>query len=547
MCIHSILFHSPKMNPATRTKNKAVRWESPLSAFLSSHIKPHLGSPQAKSKIVLDNPVSHGPKRAGPSSSRSIHTDSGSVARTISTSSSSLSSLRWDPNIILTANKNSHQDLLQSLGSPCSESSSSVPSVPVRRDSPEEWHRKQKKKPSKRMLATGTAVSPATGKPSFVGDVSLVLPPPYPVRQESLPPCDLFVSRSEPDLSQALMRSPFGSKDSLSKSALLPPPFPIRQVSLSPCDLFVSRSEPNLAQMHLSPKNLKAKNETKKNDAEKSESRSSPKKKKKASQKSKEGEQKKKKSSPPKLSRSAPKPSASSVPTSPGTPKRLIRWVRSSLSPKKRTKNHHSPKRSGSQSAKCSSRTPSPTKRSAKAPPKIRKRDKELREAFRSVGIPHCIPLPIIEDDENTKSSGEDASRTLKVPNTYRHLPTLTRRRSRRPAVISIEEIDMDECIEDDLDYFLMRSPRSNLQEGRSLVSALTSLPTTSRSTHLASRSTMESHRSLSETLLSCDRDEPVSPVAVTPKRRNKKVSREHKRAPPVQPIRQLSRAILEL
>ncbi len=575
------------MNSVT-TNNKDVQSQSPLSSFLSNLIDEQFGLTNPKSQIVVDNHVSHSPTRAGPSSPRSQHNDSESVARTISSSSSSLSSSRWDPNILPLPNKKKRNTGLQDptpyKSKPHSfELSPGAPVVPLRRQSPEVWSRKQKTammSPSKQFMVQSTLISSATGNASFVGlDFSdALLPPPYPVRQVSLPPCDLFVSRSEPDLSQIAIekvQTPFGSKDSLSESALLPPPFPIRQVSLPSSDLFPSRSEPNLAHLSKSPKKLKIQQEkVMPNDpmsmisseismsiikAELSRSTKNKSNKKKKAKKSKgEGKKKKKKPSFLQSPRSPPSAPTSSVQSSPRSPTKLYRYLRSSLSPKKKAKNLSSPrllsptllspKKSRSRTPNSrSSRTPSSRELFASTPPSIRKRDNALREAFRSSGIPDRLPFPIIEDEENVVS-GENADKKPQAVNRCHRRPKLSRRSRTKPS-----PDEFDEC-----------SPRSTIQEGRSLVSALTSLPSHGKSLSPTKkvrfkipissnqpRSLMESHRSLSATLLSCDRDEPNSPGALsatsTTARRGKRYNRQHKRAPPVRPVRQLSRALLEL
>ena len=152
-----------------------------------------------------------------------------------------------------------------------------------------------------------------------------------------------------------------------------------------------------------------------------------------------------------------------------------------------------------------------------------------------------------------------EACRKLKTSvavNRGHRRPNLSRR-SRRPApknAFSSSGSDLN-------DYYEMSSPRSTvvLSEGRTLVSALTSLPSPQSPTRESARarwvrnnklqggrlSSMVSHRSLSETLLSCDRDtlEPYSAPLFSTRTTNQEVCRDDKRAPPIQPIRQLSRA----
>ena len=583
------------MDPEKKSTS-TIRFKSPLSAFLSNLIEERFGSIRTKSVIVVDNPLSHSSILAIPSSSGIFYTASlDSVART--TSSSSLTSSRWDPNVFPSADRNiitsgsGHQGNHKNCGThrlepfPLLWSSSDVPIVPARRDSPEERRRKQElivanNKSSKRILTTGSSAV-MTGSSFETKDIaskSSLLRPPYPIRQVSLPSCDLFLSRSEPNLAlvwkHSKVKCSFGTKDSLRPSTLLPPPYPIRQVSLSPCDLFLSRSEPNLTEDLMRSKVVKKlKNiSEKKGEGDKEKvakkkilqrnylSSTSKKKTKKASRKF-EAETKKKFSSL-QSPRSPPWPPILSEPGSPSTPTKFYRCIRSSISPKKKKKNLSVQKLVlGSEEITISPRTPSPSKISVLIPPKIRKRDTNEREAVRSTGIPESFRFPIIEDGRKSERwNDSNGKKSVAVDRCHRH--PLSSRRSRRLAAKP-----------SDLEEYAISSSRSTmvLPEGRSFVSALTSLPSPvpTRSPKTASEptrarltrnpqlpsnqrrsSTLANHRSLSETLLSCDRDtvDPCSSALSSGSlRTNKRLNRDHKRAPPIQPIRQLSRALFEL
>lgn len=536
------------MNPATR-RTETIPTKSPLSAFLSDLIQERFGSVRTNGKIVVDNALSHAPLRSMCKNSEIL--DSDSITRTSSSSSSS----RWDPNVLpasternsISSDKGHRKD--HALESTLLGSSYDIPTVPVRRDSPGKWRTKQalfgtakKDKLTTRLIQGSDATFEPLGESS-------ILPPPYPIRQVSLQPSTIILSKTESNLGQELeeskARPPFGTKDSSKQSDPFPPQYPIRQDSLSSPDFISSRSEaiPSAKSNKKSKENSDEKGKMNRETKKKKKSKRHSSKSKKTKKSRKKAEEKTgKKASVPRSRRSERLSSKLSEPKSPGTPTKRRAYLRKSLSPKKK------PTKERSKHELAINTTPSPipalpTKSSLPVLPKVQKRTSNEREIVLSTGILDSFQCPIIEEEKISEYLSDNGSQKIEAARRY-HRTTVVPRRSRRP--VSKPMLNMDQ----------MNSTQSNLvpPEGRSLVSAMTSLPSSAANTkspshspsvkfHLEQKKSMvlANHRSLSETLLSCDRDRIEPDSTTLPQNQNRK------RSPPVRPIRQLSRALFEL
>jgi hypothetical protein len=569
------------MDQATRTTVATTQSQSPLSSFLSSLMEDRFGSTQVNSKIVADNPLSHGPFFSSASTVGSttdkLRRDLVSIARSASMCSSSSSSSRWNPNIFPSSNSTdssacgdgSHGGHRENRSPHASQPSSSWPSsdalaVPVRRPSPEQWYRKQTevatKKSNNRDIATTDATSSSPRIKSTLGggsktasDTSSALPT-CPIRKLSLIPCDLLLLQAVPNFMQVSMH--------------IEVPKQLRTLPL--CKI---KEDDDLVQASKTLQPFSCVSASK----QKTEI---------SSYRENEGKTIKKSSSPqPSRSPSLP-PSSLSVPRSSGMRTNGNISLLPSLSPKKNEKGNSTQITAlslssslvavaGSEVTTIAARTPSPSTIPFPTPPKIKKKVGRNKAILQLAGIPNSFRFPIISDNERDDDTGSSRE-SVTVNSCYRPGLTLTyrpRRSALKPLLPS----------NGGLDGYAMSSSRSTMMipEGDTMISGSVSPPSpveapplpragsskqaggtgaepgiitrnnlqlafqkkaTSRSSMLASR------RSLSETLLSCDRDtiDPCSPAlssesTLTSKQRN----RDHnKRAPPVQPVRQLSRVL---
>ncbi len=301
---------------------------------------------------------------------------------------------------------------------------------------------------------------------------------------------------------------------SLGENSILPPPFPIRRVSLQPPDFIPSNSEPNLAQEREESKVRRpfTKDASKPRDLFPLQfpirqvtlsspdffpSRSEPNLETRSHKKSKDASDEK------------------------GDMNRETKK-------KKKTKN---------QSSK--------TKKTKKSRRKVEEKTKK-KSSFPHPQKSELLPSKLSKPRSPSTPTNKKSDHGSKMTDVARlcHRSTVLPRRSRPPVPKSILK---------GLGRNQMSSLKLNLvpPEGRSLVSALTSLPSSAvTSTKQKKSMNLANHRSLSETLLSCDRDtiESGSTTLLSSSTRgSKQLHQDRKRSPPVRPIRQLSRALIEL